>query len=149
VPGSISISVASQLAIATDIPAFALQQANQFGNAVGGGHLYVLSNDGSGYVVDMESTNYVSPMTSTPIPASDVSSFTNAVATANLGSVQQFVTSSALSGSQATPPTGTPSGWDGWTEDGFFLNTVPTLPAGDYSGANAFAGTVSFTLWGN
>jgi hypothetical protein len=143
VSGSISLSVAEQLAIATDFTSFALTQTdNSAGTAQGAGDVYVMSNDNSGYVVDMASTPYTG--SGQTIPAADVSAGDANGNFDALSGVQQFYASGGVSGSNHAAP-GTPSGWDGLPQGGFYLNTVPNLPAGTYT----LAGTVSYTLWGN
>lgn len=136
-----TITVGQNLAVALNFTSFTLTEAdNSPSAAAGAGDVYALSNDPAGYYITLASTDYTSGSSS--IPAGDVDGYTVANGFFSLSGPLNFVTSATVSGGNDTAP-GTPAGWDGYAEEGFYLNTTPSVPAGSYTG------TVSYTLWGN
>ncbi len=142
--GTIQIAETLQLTL-TGSSAFTLTGSNTNSlNASGGGPVEIMSNDSAGYFVDITGpTAFVAPGVTPTIPTTDVSLGTYDPITALTSSAQEWVHESGVSGAQGNDDSAGPAGSDTFSFSGYWLNTTPTAPVGNY------AGTISWVLWGN
>lgn len=145
-------TVTQVLGLEVSIPPFTVEPPSAPGQ-IGG--VFVLSNDPNGYFVDETSTAFTGPST---VPASAVSTSmwgdgpfspggqSATISYAPLGGTVAFCgDTDALTGGIDQGYGGTiPSGYDAYGVAQFMFNSSATVyPAGTY------AGSVTFTLWGN
>ncbi len=142
--GTIQIPQTLQLTL-TGSSAFTLTGSNTNSlNAAGGGPVEIMSNDSSGYFVDVTGpTAFVAPGVTPTIPTADVSLGSYDPMSTLTSSAQEWVHESGVSGTQGNDDSAGPAGWDTFSFSGYWLNTTPTAPVGNY------AGTISWVLWGN
>ena len=146
-------AVGATLALDSDLSNFGIGAGNNNVNAtVGSGNVFVQSTDGAGYNVQLTSTNWIAGANS--FPASDLSAYTWSNGGKNQASgplstaAQTFAECAAVSGTgcgQPAAPDVPASGgpWDTWPVNGYWLNTVPAVPSGNYQA------TIMYSLWGN
>ena len=142
--GTIQIPQTLQLTL-TGSSAFTLTSSNTSGlSAAGGGPVEIMSNDSAGYFVNVTGpAAFVAPGVTPTIPTTDVSLASYDPMNNLSNSAQEWVHESGVSGTQGNDQSAGPAGWDTFSFSGYWLNTTPTAPVGNY------AGTISWVLWGN